>query len=195
MPTSLISALQILSEQPNTHYPHGVTHASTTTLGFPRWNPIAHSQQMPLHAVSVSVQQASMAMITTVTTTATTASATTSTSTSTNVITDGTVVPVNYRLGNVVAIWEEYQVFEQERQKEQKTGKNSLGILRKHQKQLNNKKGVIEEIEYRVNQIIEGDDSINRQNAIQRAIAELNTLFKLHLWTVNQLVNYYRDQK
>ncbi|OAQ22716.1 hypothetical protein K457DRAFT_25807 [Linnemannia elongata AG-77] len=106
--------------------------------------------------------------------------------------TGGVTVSVNYRLGNVAAVWEEYQKFEQERQK---AGKKSLGISRKYQKQLNNKKRVVEEVEYQAEQFRAADDSLNRQDVIQRAISELDVLFKVHSWTVNQLINYCRDQK
>ena len=92
----------------------------------------------------------------------------------------------------MAAIWEEYQKFEQERQK---AGKKSLGISRKHQKQLNNKKRVVEEVEYLADQIRAKDDSLNQQDAIQKAISELDVMFKAHSWTVNQLINHCRDQK
>ncbi|KAF8945181.1 hypothetical protein BGZ47_003142 [Haplosporangium gracile] len=139
----------------------------------------------------VSVEQQSSTTMTTTATTTTTAAATTA-STSTSVTTDGVTVSVNYKLGNVAAIYEEHQKFEQERQK---AGKKSLGISRKLQKQLNNKKRVVEEVEYLADQIRATNDSLNQQDAIQKAMLELDTMLKVHSWTINQFINYCRDQK
>lgn len=189
------TACQVHSEQPGPSHPRRLAQAPVpvTVLGLPRWAPVAQSQSqsqsqgIPLQGVPMPVQQSSMTMTTTATTTTTTA-----TTTSTSVTTGGVTVSVNYRLGNVAAIWEEYQKFEQERQK---AGKKSLGISRKYQKQLNNKKRVVEEVEYQAEQFRAADDSLNRQDSIQRAISELDVMFKVHSWTVNQLINYCRDQK
>lgn len=123
-------------------------------------------------------------MMTTATTTTTTATTTTS------LTIEGPTV--NYRLGNVAAIWEEYQNFEQERQK---AGKKSLGLSRKLQKQLNNKRRVIEEVEYMAQQIKAKDVSIGQEDAFQKAISTLDEKLKVHSWTVNQLINYCRAQK
>ncbi|OAQ25245.1 hypothetical protein K457DRAFT_23336 [Linnemannia elongata AG-77] len=139
------TACQGHSEQPGPSYPRRLVQAPVpvTALGLPRWAsvtqsqsqpqslPQSQSQGIPLQGMPMPVQQSSMTMTTTATTTTTTA-----TTTSTSVTTGGVTVSVNYRLGNVAAIWEEYQKFEQGRQK---AGKRSLGISRKYQKQLNNK--------------------------------------------------------
>ncbi|KAI8598601.1 hypothetical protein EDD21DRAFT_382037 [Dissophora ornata] len=131
-PLAAPTALQVQSEQ--TDPSRRLAQAPVTALEPPRWTPIAQAQlqpqpqRMPLQAVPVR-QQSSLATGTTATTT-------------TNVTTGG--VTINYKLGNVAAIWEEHQKFEQERQK---AGKKSLGIPRKHQKQLNNKRQVVEEVE------------------------------------------------
>ncbi|KAH7042908.1 hypothetical protein BKA57DRAFT_440931 [Linnemannia elongata] len=134
------TACQGHSEQPGPSYPRRLVQAPVpvTALGLPRWAsvtqsqsqpqslPQSQSQGIPLQGVPMPVQQSSMTMTTTATTTTTTA-----TTTSTSVTTGGVTGSVNYRLGNVAAIWEEYQKFEQGRQK---AGKRSLGISRKYQK-------------------------------------------------------------
>ncbi|KAG9066515.1 hypothetical protein KI688_001743 [Linnemannia hyalina] len=157
----------------------------------PRWTTVAQHQPLPQprppHPQAMPVHQQSSV---TTTTTATATMTTTTATTTTNVTTGG--VTVNYRLGSVAAIWEGYQEFEQERQK---SGKKSLGISRKHQKQLNNKRRVIEEVEYRAGQIRANDLSMGQEDSIQRSMLELDTLFKKRSWTVNQLINYCRDQK
>ncbi|KAF9536500.1 hypothetical protein EC957_010653, partial [Mortierella hygrophila] len=175
------TAFQAHSEQLGpSSFPRRLAQAPVTAL-VPRWTPVAQSQsqsqsqpqsqsqRIPLQTVPVQQQQPSMTMTTTETTTTTTA---TTTSTS---VTTGVTVSVNYRLGNVAAIWEEYQKFEQERQK---AGKKSMGISRKHQKQLNNKKRVVEEVEYLAGQIRATDEGLNQQDAIQKAMSELDAMFK-----------------
>jgi hypothetical protein len=152
----------------------------------PRWTPVAQPQPKLLGAMPVHPQQ-SMTMTTTATTTTTTATMATTT---TSLTIDG--LTVNYRLGNVPAIWDEYKNFERKRQK---VGLKALGLSRAHEKQLNNKRRVIEEIEYLAQQIREKDSRIGQEDARQLAMSELDKKFIEHSWTVNQLINYCRDQK
>ncbi|KAF9119987.1 hypothetical protein BG015_006187, partial [Linnemannia schmuckeri] len=101
----------------------------------------------------------------TTTTTATAITTTTTATTTTTCVTTGGVT-VNYRLGSVAALWEEYQEFERERERSRTI---SLGISRKHQKQLNNKKRVIEEVKHLAAQNRANDASLSQEDAIQRA--------------------------
>ncbi|KAF9277066.1 hypothetical protein BGZ74_003457 [Mortierella antarctica] len=72
----------------------------------PRWDCVAQSQPKLQGTAPAHQQQPSMMMMMTMTTTTTTATTTTS------LMIEGPTV--NYRLGNVAAIWEEYQNFKQE---------------------------------------------------------------------------------
>ncbi|KAI9240554.1 MAG: hypothetical protein BYD32DRAFT_458729 [Podila humilis] len=152
----------------------------------PRWTPVAQSQPKLQGATPANPQQ-SMTMTTTATTTTTTA---TTATTTTSLSIDG--LTVNYRLGSVPAIWDEVKNFERERQK---VGLKALGLSRAHEKQLNNKRRVVEEIEYLMQQIREKDSGIGQEDARQLAMSELDKKFLEHSWTVNQLINHCRVQK
>ena len=41
----------------------------------------------------------------------------------------------------------------------------------------------------------EKDGNVSREDSVQMAISTLDEKFKIHSWTVNQLINYCRDQK
>ncbi|GJJ71712.1 hypothetical protein EMPS_04069 [Entomortierella parvispora] len=188
--------INVQSEQPIPASPRRLAQAPPVlAIGLPRWSQAAQHQPQsqpqcpPVPFKSTPAVQTQPTVTTTTTATATTTT-TTATTTTTSVTTGG--VTVNYRLGSVAAIWEEYQGFEQERQK---AGKRSLGISRKHQKQLNNKRRIIEEVEYLASQNRAKDGGRSQEDALQDAMMELEALFKKHSWTVNQLINYCRDQK
>lgn len=60
---------------------------------------------------------------------------------------------------------------------------------------VDNKRRIIEEVEYLAQPIQEKDVGVGQESALKMALSELDGKFKMHGWTVDQLIHHCRNQK
>ncbi|KAG0204522.1 hypothetical protein BGX28_003570 [Mortierella sp. GBA30] len=167
-----------------------------------RWVPIApsvrpsvttsHPQQGPMSAQP----QSATTMMTTPTTTPTTGPTTIPTTipaipTTLERMIERFIVPKKHQ--TVDEICADHQAFTDERKKVGK--KKEMGLSHAQEKQINNKKRVIEEVQYLADQINAKDASLSQEEADKMAMAHLDKIRIEQNLSVNALVKYCRDKR
>ncbi|ORZ26734.1 hypothetical protein BCR41DRAFT_204776 [Lobosporangium transversale] len=105
---------------------------------------------------------------------------------------------VSYDLKTATDVWNEQQEFERIKTKDRQQNKKSLFLQANCYKQLNNRKRVAEEVHYRIDRALEEASekgtALSRDTALQYVLSDLDQIMSANRWSVNQLVNYCRDQ-